>query len=462
MTLKQIAAIVLAIAVAAAFLVIAIIRPIMRGVGTEDAENAGHDTEYYQPTQDDGLIDEYEEEYIMTEPLPGWDLSLPSLAQVFEPYFMFGSIYSSSNVMNLPGTQEMFVHQFNAVTAENWHKPYNIAPRGFVRPEASEYDFNHADAIVNWAIENNITLIGHVLVWHSQSPDWLNLSAPGVPLTRAQARNNMEFHIRTMAEHFTAMGTIDAFHSWDVVNEAIASDGGTWDGNASDWHIGDWRTQMREDSPWFMAYANVYDPNAGEHPSDYVYDAFVFARRYFPNSILYYNDYNEEIPAKRNAIAQMVEQLNQRWAHDFENNPDAVPEGEKYTGRKLIEGIGMQSHYHLDQWRTNLNNVRPAIERFVATGAVISITELDITVGFQDHPLAAPLDAASQQRQGEAFARLMSYYMEFAEHIERVSLWGKADHQSWRAWGQPLLFDSNFHAKDAFFAIIGLAHTDSK
>ena len=430
-------AIAFATAIAAAIVAAAVIRPWER-----DSED---------------VVEEPEEEVVSEPTPPGWDLSVPSLAQAFEPYFMFGNIYSTTAAMDLHNTREMFLRQFNAVTAENWHKPYNMAPRGFTRPDASQYDFTRADAIVNWAVENDITLIGHVLVWHSQSSDWLFSSAPGVPLTRAEARDNMEFHIRTLAEHFTAQGTIGAFHSWDVVNEAIASDGGRWGGSASDWHAGDWRTQMREDSPWFMAYANGYDPEAGEHPSDFIYDAFVFARRYFPYSILYYNDYNEEVPAKRNAIAQMVEQLNQRWAHDTENNPEAVPEDMEYTGRMLIEGIGMQSHYHLDQHRTNLDNVRPAIERFIATGARLSITELDITVGLQNRPLDAPLDEANQVRQAQAFVRLFGYYLEFADYIERVTVWGMADHQSWRAWGHPTLFDSNFHAKEVFFALHELA-----
>ena len=418
---------------------------------------------YEAPSEDDNAQqsndNSIEEDNTVTEPRePGWDLTLPSLADAFAPYFMFGNIYSTTTRMDIGDTRAAFLHHFNAVTAENWHKPDHVAPSGFTRPAAEDYNFDRADAIVAWAIENDLTLIGHTLVWHSQSPAWLTQTWPNVFVTREEARANMEFHIRTVSEHFTAMGTIDYFHSWDVLNEAIASSGGNWSGNINDWNSGNWRSQMREDSPWFQAYANGYDASVGEHPSDFVYDAFVFARRYFPNSILYYNDYNEEIPAKRNAIGQMVEQINQQWAHDFDNNPEAVPVGEEYTGRLLIEGIGMQSHYHLDQWRTNLNNVRTALERFVATGAIISITELDITIGGQggNHPdtLPSPLDRESQLRQAEAIERLFGYYLEFAEHIERVTVWGKADPHSWRAWGHPLLFDENYHAKEAFYAVL--------
>ena len=380
------------------------------------------------------------------QPVRQWDLTDPSLWEAFEPYFLFGNIYSTTQRMNQVNTREWYLHHFNAVTAENWHKPDAIGGRyGFAGAEF--FSFGRANAIVNWALNNDIALIGHTLVWHSQSPSWLfECFETGEPLTRAEARANMELYIRTLSEHWEARGLRGAFYSWDVVNEVIASGGGRWDG--------DWRTQMRTNSGWYRAYSNGYDAEAGEHPSDFVYDAFVLARHYFPYSILYYNDYNEEMPAKRNAIAQMVEQLNERWAHDFENNPEAVAEGEEYTGRLLIEAIGLQSHFHLNQWATNFNNIRPTIERFAATGARLSITELDITIGTQGNPLPTPLTDAQQERQSAAFARLMGYYLEFSDYIARVSLWGKADGHSWRAWGHPLVFDNDLTAKDSFHAIM--------
>jgi len=396
--------------------------------------------------------------------LPEWDFSLPSLAKAYEGYFLIGNIWSNYNSMIAYDTMEGFLHHFNAITAENSHKPSAIAPGGYNRPAASAFIYSDSSDVINWAVENNLALTGHALVWHNQSPPWLTESAQGVPLTRSEARENMEFYIRTISEYYNELGMLRAFNAWDVVNEAMATDGGTWGASLDDWYGGDWRTQLRRDSPWFLAYANGYNESAGEHPSDYIYDAFVFARKYFPYSTLYYNDYNEEVPAKRNAIAQMTEQINSRWSHDSRNNPEAVSQGRQYTGRKLIEGIGLQSHYHLDQWRTNFDYIRPALERYIATGAVLSITELDITVGGQGgiNPatLPVPMSQADMNRQAHAYARLFGYYLEFADHIERVSFWGKLDHQSWRAWGQPLLFDENIRAKPAFHAIIDLVNSN--
>ena len=378
--------------------------------------------------------------------IPEWNMALPSLAELYADYFLVGNIWSNNINMNMSNTEEFFRHQFNAVTAENHHKP------SFIAPSPGVWNWDVQDEIVDWAEANGLAMIGHTLIWHSQSPTWLT-DQPGTtaPLTRAEAIENMELYINTVAGRYSGR-----IYAWDVLNEAFLSSLGEAEWEADP----DWRNQLRQrgtgvadnQPQWYAAFANGADAAAGEHGSDYVYYAFRFARLADPHAILFYNDYNEEQIGKREAIAQMVEQINARWATD----PD-------YDGRLLIEGIGMQSHYHLDQWQTDLDLVRPAIERFIETGARIAITELDITVGGQggDHPatLTAPLSAADQARQAAAFARLFGYYLEFSDYIDRVTIWGLADSQSWRAWGHPLLFDGDFQAKDAFQAVVEVAET---
>ena len=364
--------------------------------------------------------------------IPVWDLSLPSLAETFADYFMIGNIWSNAIQMNIGNTQEMFAHHFNSVTAENHHKPDFIAGPG---PDPATWNFATQDLIVDFAEANNMAVVGHTLVWHGQSPLWLT-NVPGTtdPLTRAEAMENMHLYISTVAGRYAGR-----MQAWDVLNEAIASSVGEFSG--------DWRNHIRRniadtDAQWYAAFAN--GAAEGEAGYDFIFYAFYFARQYDPHATLFYNDYNEEQPGKRDAIAQMVEYMNERWA----NHPS-------YDGRLLIEGIGLQSHHHLDQWATNFDNIRPAIERFAQTGAVLAITELDITVGTQANP-SIPLSAAQEARQAEHFARVFAYFMEFSDYIERVTFWGKTDSQSWRAWGSPVIFDGDFGAKDSFHAIVNL------
>ena len=357
---------------------------------------------------------------------PQWDLSLQSLHERFADYFKFGNIISPHDFNN-PETLAMFLHHYNAVTAENAMKPAYIAP------EPGVFDFSQSDLIVDWATENNIAMIGHTLVWHGQSAPWLNRNPDGTVLTRAETRANLENFIREYAGRYSGR-----IFSWDVVNEVFRDD---------DSFSGNWRNHLRKDSAnpaavshWYLAYANGADTSEGESGADYIFDAFVFARRYDPHARLFYNDYNEEVPAKREAVAQMVEELNEQWR----THPE-------YDGRLLIEGIGMQSHFNHN---TDLNLVREAIQRFIQTGAVLAVTELDITFGSEANP-AIPMTPEQSARQAEMYAYLFGLYIEFADYIERVTMWAKSDGQSWRSWGSPVLFDGDFAAKDAFFAVIG-------
>jgi endo-1,4-beta-xylanase len=148
--------------------------------------------------------------------------------------------------------------QFNQITAENDMKWLLLHPR----PGAGGYDFGPADAFVNFGLSNNMYLVGHTLVWHSQTPNWVfagtnpppavtdappalaattnsfGTNAPGrrrfgqgfgggfgrydgPRASREELLERMREHIHTVVGRY--QGKIKA---WDVVNEAIA-DGGT-------------------------------------------------------------------------------------------------------------------------------------------------------------------------------------------------------------------------------------------
>jgi len=252
----------------------------------------------------------------------------------------------------------------------------------------------------------------------------------------------MEEFIKTYVGRYSGK-----IHSWDVINEAFRDEEGEFSGN--------WRDYLRRetDNPravghWYLAYANGADTTLGESGADYVFDAYYFARRYDPNAILYYNEYNEELPVKREAISQMVEEINEQWRKHKE-----------YDGRLLIEGIGLQSHHN--HKHTNLENIRTAIERFVKTGAKLAITEFDFTFGSSEEP-AMPLAPEQSKKQAEMLAALFEIYMEFSQYIERVTVWGKNDAQSWRKWGSPTFFDGEGNAKEIFHTITALANGKKK
>lgn len=358
-----------------------------------------------------------------------FDLSLPSLYRIFRDYFFFGNIMDPGLIDNYNVTS-MFLHHYNSVTAENAMKPAYIAP------SRDDFRFSGPDNLVNWAIDNNIVVHGHTLVWHSQSAPWLNEDENGEPLSRAEARDNMEYFINRYAGHFAGR-----IRSWDVVNEAFR------DGVSGTLASEDWRSALRTNSPWFIAYEIGMDEAAGECPSDYIYDAFVFARLADPNAILVYNDFNEEQPGKREAMAGMTEEFNERWRNDERNTePD----------RLLIEVLGMQAHYW-EGW-LDVDDVRATIERFIQTGARVAITELDIPIGTWNN-FGERTDEALE-RQAQLYGDLFRIFVEFADYIDSVTIWGRADHQSWRAQGFPLIFDGHLQAKPAYWSIVEVLYPE--
>lgn len=360
--------------------------------------------------------------------IPEWDLTLRSLAKAYEEYFLIGNVMEPNHTAN-DETAAMFKHHYNVVTAENTMKPANMTTASGV------YNFNNTDTLVDWAEENDIAVHGHVLVWHSQSAGWLTGTVSS-PVTRAEAKANMEQYIQTVAGRYSGR-----LISWDVVNEAFK------DGVSA--VPADWRDALRKDgsggSPWYQAYANgAADGESGE---DYIYDAFVLARLADPHAVLYYNDFNETEVGKREAIAMMTEELNEKWTQD-----------DRYDGRLLIEGLGMQAHYWTDE-ADLADKVEATIARFAQTGAEVSISELDIPLGnyqtYKDR--TAPPTAEENAFQAVIYGQLFEIFKEYKDDIARVTIWGKADPQSWRAEGYPLLFDRYFAAKPAYQTIIDLA-----
>jgi endo-1,4-beta-xylanase len=202
--------------------------------------------------------------------------------------------------------------EFNQVTPENamkWENTENTQ---------NQFTFTQGDGIVNFATANNQTVHGHTLVWHQQTPTWVqNLN--GTAMLAA-----MQNHISNVVGHYANNATVTG---WDVVNEAFNDDG------------------SRRASFWQNAIGNGY-----------IEQAFRAARQADSNAQLCYNDFSiESVNAKSNAILAMVQ--------DFKSR--GVP----------IDCVGFQSHFILNQipgdFQTNL-------QRFINAGVTVRISELDI------------------------------------------------------------------------------------
>ncbi|MCR8659773.1 endo-1,4-beta-xylanase [Paenibacillus endoradicis] len=318
----------------------------------------------------------------------------------------------------------------NAISAEDLHgvrlnllgMHHDVVTAGnAMKPDAMQltkgnFTFDTANAMVDKVLAEGMQMHGHVLVWHQQSPAWMNTTTDGqnntIPLSRTEALDNLRTHIQTVMENFG-----DKVISWDVVNEAMID-------NPS--NPTDWKNALRK-SEWFNAIG-----------SDYVEQAFLAAREVLDDNPewdikLYYNDYNEDNQNKAQAIYSMIKELNDNYALT-------------HPGKLLIDGMGMQGHYNVN---TNPELVKLSLEKFISLGVEVSITELDIQAGSNYQ-----LSEKQANDQGYLYAQLFNLFKDHKDDIARVTFWGLDDNTSWRASTNPLLFDKNLQAKPAYYAVI--------
>lgn|GEM_PF-2731772 len=390
-----------------------------------------------------------------------------SLWKTYQDYFEVGNIYSGAGNLNPNNTRGLLTStHFNSISAENVMKPESLSTgnAGTAGTFRIFEGSNHAsDQMVREAQEKDITVHGHVLVWHGQTPSWINGGANG-NYTRTQARENMERYIKTVVEHFDTYypGVVA---SWDVVNEAFV------DGAPSIPADANWKDYLRKgnQSGWYKSYSTNMSEN--QDPSDFLYDAFVFSRKY-TDAKLFYNDFNLYQDGKSKLVAMMTKELNERYKKEYPNDP-----------RQLIEGVGMQSHNYIMD--TPPSSVENGILNLLSAGVDIGISELDLFAWFPyngeptreymdlrdrgiEHIIAS--NGTEQERnywinrgvtngseieviQAELFAEYFQIYKKYAANIDRVTFWGLNDSQSWRRGHNPLLWNSDFSPKDAFFAV---------
>jgi endo-1,4-beta-xylanase len=183
-------------------------------------------------------------------------------------------------------------------------------------PAQGKFAFTNADSLVASAVAASQRVRGHTLVWHSQTPSWVQ------NLASDQLRTAMLNHIATEVTHFAGK-----IYAWDVVNEAFNDDG------------------TRRQSFWQQKLGDGY-----------IAEAFRAARAADPAAKLYYNDYNTDgVGAKSDAVYAMVRSFKQQ----------GVP----------IDGVGLQAHLIVGQVPATM---RQNIQRFADLGVDVALTELDI------------------------------------------------------------------------------------
>ena len=329
---------------------------------------------------------------------------VPSLKEIYADRFDFGSAVPGS-VFSNPKWMKLAQEQFSILTPENELKPDAVLDVNGswkqVRETGDETSvsvhFNAAKALLDFARKNGIKIHGHVLVWHSQTPEAFfhegyDTKKPYVSreIMLGRLENYISGIMQYMEEHYPGV-----IVSWDVLNEAI-DDGSNWLRNSN------WMKTIGEDYP---------------------NRAFELARKYAPEgTLLFYNDYNTAYPNKLRGILRLLNSL--------------IPEGN-------IDGYGFQMHHSVGT--PSDSQIRNCVEEVAKTGLRLRVSELD--VGVENNT------EKSFRKQAEKYAAIMKLLIEHSDQFEAVQVWGLTDAMSWRSRNYPLLFDGKGNPKPAFWAV---------
>ena len=352
------------------------------------------------------------------------------LSYLYKDHFLLGSIYHGSvlgnDKLNLNQDQEhkIISKEFNTITAENCMKPL------FLLDQKGNYNFEESDKFVDYAIQNNLTIVGHTLVWKNSAPEWFFKDEKGNTISREILILRLKDYIKTVVSRYK--GKISY---WDVVNEAV--DVFKSDDNKS--------YAALKPSPWYDII--------GE---DYIKIAFEAAHDADPNCKLIYNDYNMYQSEKTDFIIDMVNNL----------KSEGVP----------IHGIGSQGHMFLNH--PSLDKVEYWLRKISDANIPLHITELDVSVlpnawkhrgaSVEDrfdlaqkyNPYPNFIPSSKLKQQAKRYKSLFKLFLKYSHTIERVTFWGVWDGNSWRNYlpmkgrtDYPLLFDRNFKPKPAYFTL---------
>jgi endo-1,4-beta-xylanase len=338
----------------------------------------------------------------------GIDSSM-GLKDYFQDYFPIGVAVSPWALKSKDSA--LILQQFNSLTPENAMK------MGPIHPKEDVYNWKDADSIVAFATRHHLRVRGHNLCWHNQAPNWLFLDN-GQTVRKEVLLKRLRDHIQTVVNRYKG-----SIYAWDVVNEAIS----------------DKPNEYLRNSPWLQI--------CGE---EYIAKAFEYAHEADPNALLFYNDYNEINPIKREKIYRLVKSLKDA----------GVP----------INGIGLQGHWAINE--PSEGQLDSTIQQFANLGLKVQITELDISVYPKEHNARErrPEDAYDQftqereNKQIEEYKTCFTAFKKYRNILSGVTFWNISDRNSWldnfpvkNRKDYPLLFDQNGKPKRVYYEVVKIA-----
>ena len=307
------------------------------------------------------------------------------------------------------------------------------------------------DKFLEWNTEHpdrEIKVRGHVLVWHSQTPEWFfheNYNKVADYVDKDTMNKRLEWYISTILTYYTGENSKykDLFYGWDVVNEAVSDGTGyrTEKENPNESLLSD---THGSNSSWWAIYQS----------NEYIINAFKYANKYAPESLeLYYNDYNECSGSKQKTIVELLTAIK-------------AEEGAPGEGTR-ISAMGMQGHYGLESSNPSGSSVSSAMKAYCEVVGNVQFTEVDLktSTAFEDTEEGiADMNEKLRKRYSSLLFDINGAMLKDYVNLTGFTFWGTVDHYSWlqsrsNVGGgnttsisqMPLLFDKDYNIKPCFY-----------
>lgn len=359
------------------------------------------------------------------------------LKKAYEDYFMMGVGLNGSSIENATvrsdAMSEIIKYHFNSVTYSNLMKSsYFLDQKGSIDNynhgiTSPAVKFDSAIEGLEFCMENNIQMRGHVLVWHNQVPEWFfkeGYQSDGEFVDKETMLGRLESYIKQVLT-FIQEEYPGVIYAWDVVNEAVENSAGAYE-TESGFNI---RTKFdgTKDNLWYKVIG-----------VDYVEKSFEYARKYADSDVkLFYNDYNTFQSMKTSKIYALASYLKEKG---------------------LIDGIGMQGYMNL-----TYPGIAGGNDSFMT--ALSKFAELDLEIHITELSISAPdKDEESMEKQAQRYENLFQILIGLDTasgrnaNITSVTVFGLMDDYLFYTNDETnsRLFDGNLQPKPSFYSIMSV------
>lgn len=289
-----------------------------------------------------------------------------------------------------PEYRSLLSTEFNSVTAER------VMKWRFIQPEPGRWEWQPADALVDFAAANEMEIRGHTIVWPVMgTPEYIEEITDPVAL-RSQLTDHMEAFFSRYRGRIARV---------DLVNEPLH------------WLEG-------------RHFGHVWLDVLGQ---DYLAEVLTIAHDVDPDIELWINEtHSEVVPDKHARFSEIVADLVER----------GLP----------LHGIGVQGHQLYPDFipaPATPEQIHLAVNTYADMGLEVAVTEMDV--------LAHPTDPDRLDVQARIYGELVDAALS-VDACREITFWGVSDAHTWvdQHFGEdraPLLFDRAGEPKPAYHAV---------